>query len=369
MLYVSAVAGIKGGAEIVLLEMLRNPLVRPSLAVPGPGALADFASAAGIPVHMVELGEVAAIRRPLRLASALHVVRDSSAIVRRLSAIARDTQVDVVHTNGMKVHVTGVMARLLHGTPTVVHMHDVPYSRAERLIWRGLTRGARHTIAGSEICFADAGRLGRVSIVMQAVDDAPAPHARILPTRPVIGFVGRFHPFKGVHLLLEWFEAVAAEFPDVRLLLRGRADAEGASYWEALRPRAERLVAQGRCRIEDWRGPEQDAFEDVDILVAPSATPEVGPRVIMEAMMRGIPAIGYPRGGAATMIASPEVGALAADLAGFRDALQRLLDPPCYARISEAALAHAAQTFRIERFWRDIAATYRRMLGSARSHA
>lgn len=357
VLYVSAVADIKGGAEIVLAEMLRNPLVRPALAVPGPGELARFAATCGIPVHEFDPGAVATVRRPARAADLLRAARDACRLALQLAALARACEADLVHTNGLKVHVAGALARLLHGTPTVVHMHDVPYSATERLIWNGLAAVARHTIAASDICFTSTWRR-RISVVMQGVDMPPALRPRRLPERPVLGFLGRFHPFKGVHLLLDWFETVADEFPALMLLLRGRADAEGRAYWEALRPRAEQLVAVGRCRIEDWRGPGEDPFEGLDILIAPSATPEVGPRVIMEAMLRAIPAIGYPAGGALHMIPSPAVGAHAANADMFRYALRRLLDPTGYAQVSAAALAHARTAFGIERFWRDLRRAY-----------
>lgn len=365
VLYVSAVAERKGGAETVLLEMLANPLVQPSLAVPGPGALSEHATSLGLPVHLFDLGSVAGIRRPLRLPDAIRVARDGLDIARGLSEIARRCEADIVHTNGMKVHVTGVVARARHRTPTVIHLHDVPYTRAERLIWRGLGAGALHTIAASEICVPSDRSPARTSIVRQGVDAAPARTGRTLSDPPTLGFVGRFHPFKGVHLLLDWFEASAASFPTLTLLLRGRADAEGADYWASLRPRAERLAQAGRCRIEPWRSEGQDPYAGIDVLVAPSATPEVGPRVIMEAMLRGIPAIGYPAGGGLAMIPGPACGAHADDSASFAAALHRLLDPVRYASVSEAALSHAAETFGIERFWRELRDAYALALSRA----
>ncbi len=367
VLYVSAVAELKGGAETVLLEMLRNPLIRPVLAVPGSGALAEFAAARNIPVHLFDLRAVATVRRPLRVADIARAARDSVRVARRLKAIADACGADIVHTNGMKVHVTGVLSRFFWRTPTVVHMHDVPYSRAERLIWRVLATGALHTIAASEICYDGMKRPNRMSVVMQGVDTPPVDQPRGLPDKPVLGFVGRFHPFKGLHLLLDWFEAAKDQNPSLTLLLRGRADAEGEEYWAALRPRAERLAAAGRCRIEGWRGAGADPYEDIDLLAAPSATPEVGPRVIMEAMLRGIPAIGYPKGGATTMIPGPEAGALAGDSDTFRAALHRLLDPHVYAATSAAALRHAGVAFGIRRFWQDLASAYEAALMGARS--
>ena len=84
----------------------------------------------------------------------------------------------------------------------------------------------------------------------------------------------------------------------------------------------------------------------------------------MEAMLRGIPAIGAVSGGAVRMIPDSACGGKAADLPGFLAELDRLLDPESYTAISAAALAHARREFGIERFWRDINAEYATILGT-----
>ncbi|WP_159350881.1 glycosyltransferase family 4 protein [Roseomonas harenae] len=367
VLYVSAVAEMKGGAEAVLLDMVRSPFVQAALAVPGPGALADCATAAGVPVHFYSLGHVSAVQRPLQLGQVLRVGRDTLLLARQLADLARGTKADLVHANGLKVHVGACLARLLHGTRSVIHMHDVPFSRSEQVIWSVLHSLAGHTIAASSICFPQHdGRSSRISLLRQGVNMEAALQRRTLPARPVIGFLGRFHRFKGTHLLLDWFEAAAEEFPAAKLLLRGRVDPEGEAYWAALQPQIERLVSAGRCRVEEWRGAEADPFHEIDILVAPSVHPEVGPRVIMEAMLRGIPAIGYPAGGALEMIPDPSLGAHAAGAEQFRDALRRLLCPTAYEAVSAAALEHARRHFGIDRFWKDLAQAHATALAGPR---
>lgn len=359
VLFVSAVAGMKGGAEAVLLDMLRSPFLRPSLAVPGPGELARRAAALGVPVHQFALGAAASVRRPLRPGKVVAALRDTVGMARRIAAIAEEAGAELVHANGLKVHAASLLARALGGQPVVIHMHDVPLSRAERAVWLALHTAAHHTIAASAICFTPAViRSPATSVLRQGVDRPAAAVPRGLPLRPVIGCLGRFHPFKGTHLLLDWFEAVEDEFPQATLLLRGRADPEGQAYWQALQPRLTRLVAAGRCRVDAWRSGADDPFDGIDILAAPSVHPEVGPRVIMEAMLRGIPAIGFPAGGALEMIPHDGLGAHADSAAAFRAALARLLQPDAYARVSAAALGHARHAFGVDRFWRDLAAAH-----------
>ena len=310
-------------------------------------------------VEFYGLGAVATVRRPLRAAAAVRAARDAAQAARQIAAIARAAGAGIVHTNGLKVHVIGCLARLLFGTPALVHQHDVPYTAAERALWRMLTKAARHTIAAHDACLPLPGPAPRrAGVVMQGLSEPPAPSPRRLPADPVLGFVGRVHPFKGVHLLLDWFEAAAARHPRLTLLLRGNVGDEGQAYWAGMQPRFDRLAAAGRCRVEGWRPIGEDPLEGIDILAAPSTVPEAGPRVIMEAMLRGIPAIGALSGGAVGMIPSPAHGGKAADLPGFLLELGRLLEPETYAAVSAAALAHARREFGIERFWRDINAEY-----------
>ena len=364
VLFVSPVADRKGGAETVLLDLLRNPAIRPVLAVPNDGQLAAAAARMDVAVEHYDLGAIAAVRRPLRAADALRAARDVARAARQIASIAGATGATIVHTNGLKVHMIGCLARLLYGIPLLVHQHDVPYTAAERAIWRFFLHASRRTIAANDICLPPHGRRSarRAGVVPQGLAEAPSGSARTLPAQPVLGFVGRIHPFKGLHLLLDWFEVAAARHRQVTLLLRGNVGDEGAAYWAGMQGRFERLVAAGRCRIEGWRPLGEDPLGGIDILVAPSAVPEAGPRVIMEAMVRGIPAIGAQSGGALQMIPTLEHGGKAADQESFLEELDRLLDPGTYAAVSAAALAHAQSAFGVERFWRDVNAEYAAML-------
>lgn len=369
VLFVSAVADRKGGAETVLLDMMRNPAIQPVLAVPQEGPLSVAAARLGITTEFYSLGVVATVRRPLRATAALRAARDAAQAAWRIAEIAHARGAGIVHTNGLKVHMIGCLARALFGTPVLVHQHDVPYTAAERVLWYMLMKGARHTIAAHNVCLP-APRRGlprRTGVVMQGLSESAAMAPRSLPSRPVLGFVGRIHPFKGVHLLLEWFEAAAVRHPHITLLLRGNISDEGQAYWAGMQPRFDRLAAAGRCRIEGWRSLGEDPLGGIDILVAPSAVPEAGPRVIMEAMLRGIPAIGALSGGAIGMIPDSACGGKAADLPGFLIELDRLLDPHSYVAVSAAAMAHARREFGIKRFWRDINAEYDILLSSQRN--
>lgn len=363
ILFVSPVPDFKGGAERVLVDLLSNPSISPALAVPAEGALAAYARDQGIPVRMFGLGAVAAVRRKPRARDLLQAANGARICARQLADAARDTGAVLIHTNGLKVHVVGGLTRLLHGMKVLAHVHDIPYTRLEKLIWRGVGAGATRTIIVSRPCYPAGGPNGplprRVAVVSNGVRPLPsqAPR-RTTPAEPTIGYVGRIHPFKGLHVLLGWFEQASATIPELRLLIRGRADEEGAAYWQSLQARIAPLVAQGRCRVLDWAGPGEDPYEGIDILAVPSEAPDPAPLVIPEAMQRGIPCIGARTGGIPGLIGGPDTGALASDATEFTTALTRLLDPATYSATSAAAAARVRDTFTLERFWQAVNAQY-----------
>ncbi|MBP0496243.1 glycosyltransferase family 4 protein [Pararoseomonas indoligenes] len=359
ILFVSPVVNMKGGAERVLMQAMANPAIRPVLAVPGPGELAASAREKGIPVHFVRLGAVEKVRRKPTPLDLLRAARAALQCAVQIAAVARAENVAAVQTNGLKVHVAGALARVLTlgRIRLIPHVHDIPYTRLERAIWRGLAATSTRTIIVSPPCMPGP-HPARVAIVMNACDKPPAPTARERPpTPPTIGFVGRFHAFKGVHLLLDWFHDMARENPDLRLLLRGRPSDESAAYWASLQPRIASLG--DRCQIEGWRDADADAYEGIDILVVPSATPDPCPLVLIEAMAAAIPVIGTPVGGIPAIIGTGEAGRLVGSTSEFAAALRDLLRPETYGRASAAALEKARNSHSLGEFWARFNEEYR----------
>ena len=360
ILFVSPVADLKGGAERVLLDLMANPAITPALAVPGEGQLAAVARDRGYKLHVFDLGRVATVRRPPRPGDLAAAAWDGLACARQLARISREVDAALVHTNGLKVHVIGALARVLGRVPVVAHVHDIPHTRLEKAIWHGIGRVATRTVVVSAPCFPAGPLPARVAVVSNGLPVAPGPAVpRSLPAMPTVGFVGRFHPFKGLHVLLDWFEHASASRPSLRLLIRGRADEEGAAYWAELQDRIAPLVEQGRCQVLGWAEAGEDPYAGIDVLAVPSRTPDPAPLVVLEAMARGIPVVGYPAGGIPSLIGGPQQGALASNGPEFVAALDRILEPGAYRSMSEAGIRRVRDGFTLQRFWDGITAQYR----------
>ncbi|HVJ91278.1 MAG TPA: glycosyltransferase family 4 protein [Labilithrix sp.] len=119
---------------------------------------------------------------------------------------------------------------------------------------------------------------------------------------PIVLFVGRIEPQKGIAELLEAFERVHAERPDATLVLvgdgvwRGRAEAARTRF-------AGRLVVAGARpfqEIPNW-------MAACDIVTLPSHN-EGTPNVLLEGLATGRPAVATAVGGIPDVLADPRSG-------------------------------------------------------------
>ena len=143
---------------------------------------------------------------------------------------------------------------------------------------------------------------GRYRIVPNGVDPHRfrpdlAPHERHSADRPTILFVGRFYPRKGLQILLSALPKVAAEVPDVRVLVVGDGP---------LSPAYQTLARRSPVDVEFLGEVGHDEipriFRCADVLVAPSTGSESFGIIHLEAMASGVPIV-------------------ASDIAGYREIL------------------------------------------------
>jgi glycosyltransferase involved in cell wall biosynthesis len=106
------------------------------------------------------------------------------------------------------------------------------------------------------------------------------------PEALVIGFVGRVVRDKGVRELIEAFEKLASEFPELRLLIVGVREAEDALGEDILR----RMDHHARIRCTGFQKDVRRLLSAMDILVHPSYR-EGLPTAPLEAAARGLPVI------------------------------------------------------------------------------
>jgi glycosyltransferase involved in cell wall biosynthesis len=128
-----------------------------------------------------------------------------------------------------------------------------------------------------------------VAVIPWGVDVPAAEPRAAAPEPPVVLYLGRFHPTKGLDSLLRAWARVARRFPGARLRLAGFDDG-------GFRARCESLAASlGISASAAFQGPvagnDRDRlFAESSLLVLPSPAENFG-LVIPEALVRGVPVI------------------------------------------------------------------------------
>lgn len=392
-----------GGAETALLELMaglreRNPERRFGLIAASDGPLVARARALGAEVRVLpfpsgvarlgEWGARAGRRSRLRLLGRCAAAAwPAGRYLRQLRAAVREMSPEILHTNGLKMHVLAAWARPPR-RPLVWHVHD--YVSRRPLSARLLRRFAPYCAAivtPSQSVADDVRTLGAsmppVDAIWNAIDlnryaptgaqlDLDARSA--LPPAPAntirVGLVATLAPWKG-HLL--FLDAVARLPPgsNIRAYVIGGAvyDADGSQLSpEALRAAASRLGVTGRVGFTGFLEDPAPAIRALDVVVHASTEPEPFGLAIAEGMACGRAVVVSPVGGAAQLV-TPETDALTftpGDAGSLAAVMTRVAaDVDLRRRLGHHARATAVRRFDRRRLAGEINAVYEQLAPSA----
>jgi glycosyltransferase involved in cell wall biosynthesis len=251
---------------------------------------------------------------------------------------------DVLHSNGMKMHLLGALAK--GATPLVWHLHDYLSARpAMKPLLRRLASRCQLLIANSESVAADARRVlpGSlpVHVVYNAVDSevftpegaaldldalAGLPAAALGTVRA--GLVATFAFWKGHEVFLRAAAACEPANPIRFYVIGGPVYATGGSQYslEQLKSLANELGVANRVGFTGFVEDVPAAMRALDIVVHASTEPEPFGLVIVQAMACGRAVIVSAAGGACELV-EPETNALThtpGEIGGLADALMGL---------------------------------------------
>lgn len=391
-----------GGAERVLLEMLsvlraHQPGWRLYVVTVGPGPLVDRVTALGVaviieplPGVVARLGEGPMTRgsgsgRRLRPAAVVRRLGMAAwsllRYVRRLRRLLLEMQPDIVHSNGLKMHLLGARACPPHAR-LVWHAHDYLANRplSAWLLRRHAFRCAL-VLANSASVAGDlaktCGKRTRVVVVHNTVDlvqffptgsvtdlDAVADMAPALHGTVRVGLVGTFARWKGHDVFLKALARLPDDLPYRAFVVGGPIyDADGSSCtFEELKQLARDLGVAHRVGFTGFLPDAASALRALDIVVHASRQPEPFGLVIAEAMACGRAVVVSDAGGAAE-IADVGVNAL-----GHAPGDDQMLAARITTLARDAALRHrlgaaahiaAHQRFSRARLGRELSHIYR----------
>jgi glycosyltransferase involved in cell wall biosynthesis len=392
--------GQLGGAETSLLATLSSVRRAESswplhLVIADDGPLRRAADALGVvttvlplPPAAARLGEHGARADGGYPRLAANLARASLTLplyLGRLRRAIRSFAPDIIHTNGLKMHVLAGWAT--PSIPVVWHLHD--YLGSRPLTTALLRRSTSHCaaiVANSMSVANDAreaiGRGVKVVPIYNAVDLdrfspsgdrldldrlAGLPHAPEGTIR--VGLLGTFARWKGHETFLRAVAELPRELP-VRAYVIGDAlyQTDGSQYsGEELRRVAASLGIAERVGFTGFVNEADAALRALDIVVHASTMPEPFGLVIAEAMACGRAVIVSRAGGAAELV-SHDVDALTHTPGNVGDLAARIAalaaDGLLRARLGAAARARAERQFDHTRLAREIVPVYESAVGS-----
>jgi glycosyltransferase involved in cell wall biosynthesis len=281
----------------------------------------------------------------------------------RFLRIARDFRPTHIHAFNQVYVLNFLFGLACLKVPMIFRAGDEPtvHNAIWRMLWRFVVRRTDAFVANSEFVARSLRAHGVASDRIAVIYNLPPkrilqgePQASPGDARPGVAYVGQVSEHKGVHLLVEAFRAIAARFPDARLVIAGRISDWSGDAWPQ-RLRDDTLgdpVIGTRVRFAGEVHDVPGLLSASTVHVAPSLFDDPSPNVVMEAKQAACPSIVFPRGGMPELVADGIEGivcreATAHSLAG---ALTRYLGDRALARRhGEAALA-SLERLGVDRF-------------------
>jgi phosphatidylinositol alpha-mannosyltransferase len=285
----------------------------------------------------------------------------------------KDGDFDVLHVHEPAAPSLSLLACWVADGPIVATMHAaMPRSRALHAA-QPILASALEKISG-RIAVAEAARStlvehlgGDAVLIPNGLHVSRYEKAEPLPGFPgqggTLGFLGRLDEArKGLDILLAAFTLMAAERPDLRLLVAGRGDPDEvyAQVPPALR---DRVVLLGQVSDAD----RIRMLHSVDVFCAPNTGGESFGYVLVEAMASGAPIVASDLEAFRQVLRGGEAGELfpTGDPAALAAAAGRLLDDPARRATLAANAAVAVREFDWSVVARDVLRVYQAVVPAA----
>jgi glycosyltransferase involved in cell wall biosynthesis len=335
-------------------------------------SFADILRQAGLEVHDIPITRH------------LTPLRDISTY-RRIKAIIREGNYDLVHTHNPKDGVMGRAAAWKLKVPAIVHTcngfyfsHRSPalkkwlVLRAERFASR---RCHRIVFVNSEdLALAATKKLvgpGKAKLIYNGVDrsrfrpgEEPALREELsIPTNAVVlGYIGEIRKERNLEIMVKAAARLSAKYPQIYLVMVGDYSIEPREP-ERLLKTASQLGLEGRIIFTGYRFDPERFYRIFDVYVLPSSREGFGVTLI-EAMASGTPLVACRVRGPRDIVSDGMDGILVADRdpAELADALSFLLDTPeAVQRYTRKAMEKVARDFDHKRMRSRLLSLYRQL--------
>lgn len=346
-----------------LIEGLDRSQFRPLLICPAAGVFSEKVEALGVPVQILPIEDFIFTSNPLLLfRQAWRLWTNVFTLMRLL----RHDKIDLVHVNCFKVGPPYAIAARMLGIPCVWHIREIlvtsPFRK--KVLVEMIRSLPNRVIAVSEACAAQFQRGeqddGKIHVVYNGIDgsafraqaDGQAIRAELglAPDTRLVGCVGQLIPWKGQDDFLRVAAKVLSALPEARFLIVGREAGSQQAFRASLEESAFTLGIGDQVIFTGFRQDTPSLIASMDVFLHCAVQPDPLPRVILEAMALGKPAVATDTGGIPEMIDDGTTGILAAprDVGALAEGTISLLsDRDLAHRMGEAARERLEQRFTI----------------------
>ncbi len=254
---------------------------------------------------------------------------------------------DILHCHLVRANLYGRVAGRLAGIEHIINtIHGVDeyllggdlFPRSVRMVERFSAGWVSQYVAVSENARQAVIKQlqlpqGKISTILNALDLAPfqtrpAVHKSrrrelgLDPEAVVVGSVGNLLPLKNYGSLVRWFGDLAAQFPQVQMLIIGEGEER-----QALESLVAQLRLTDRVRLPGFRADIPEVLGAMDMFAFPSLSEGLS-MALLEAMAAGLPCVALNIGGNAEAVVDGETGYVVSseDEPGFKEALIRLIN-------------------------------------------
>lgn len=316
------------GADIVLLELLKNIdkcKYNPYVILPCNGPLVSELKKNNIDVDVLEYPILR--RKYFTPWGIFNYIKDYIKYSKKLTKIARDRNVEIIHNNTAAV-LEGVYIKNKLKIKLIWHIHEIIVK--PKIIHKFLSfliaKNADNVITVSQavkehLINTKYYKKTKIDVIYNGVDNTifnkynDSQYIRdefnIPNNATVVGMIGRVNAWKGQFDFLEAMESVLEENENVYAMLVGGVF-EGEEWRiDELKNKISLIESNKRIIFSDYRSDTSNIHALYDIFVLPSTNPDPLPTVVLEAMASGSPIVGYRHGGICEMVKEGENGMLA----------------------------------------------------------
>ncbi|WP_248927140.1 glycosyltransferase family 4 protein [Paenibacillus hamazuiensis] len=358
---VMPLAGQRGGAELMLLHLLRanrhTTMIDYSVAFLEDGPLVRQVSDMGYSVKVIQSGK-------------LRQLHKYTSAVFSIWQWLRKEKVDLVMSWMTKAHLYAGPAAVIAGLDAVWWQHGLPV-----VGW--IDRCAGAIPAKAILCCSEAALMHQSKLTPQVAGKVIHPavdlnvfNQSVMPAKeeireelglpqgiPIVGMVARLQRWKGVHIFVEAASRVARKHPDVHFVVVGGDHFSEPDYPHLLKAQADKEGLAGRIHFTGQQANVQSWILSFDILVHASVGTEPFGMVIIEGMALGKAVIASKAGGPLEIITDGENGLLVPPNHpdSLAAAMMKLIEDREYYQALSGAAVERAGLFGTERLAREVA--------------